>query len=129
MSGSETTTGVGQIIESYFAMWNEEDAARRREIIGATWTGEANYVDPLFAAEGYAALDAMVAEVHRQFPGHRFRPVGLPDAHHDRALWRWELAGPDDAPPVARGIDVAILADDGRLRSVTGFFEGAANPT
>ena len=33
--------------------------------------------------------------------------------------------GPDGTPIVA-GLDVAVLADDGRLRSVTGFFEAPA---
>lgn len=125
MGGSETATGLDRVIESYFTMWNEADADRRRAIIAATWTGEASYVDPLLVAEGQQGLDAMVAGVHGQFPGPRFRLVGAPDAHHDRARWGWELVGPDGAPPVVRGIDVAVLADDGRLRSVTGFFEGA----
>ncbi|HEY8596803.1 MAG TPA: nuclear transport factor 2 family protein [Thermomicrobiales bacterium] len=113
---------IDRVVEDYFAMWNETDSERRRAIIGATWDTVAEYVDPLFSASGYEALDAMVIAVHERFPGYRFALTEAIDAHHDRARWGWALAGPDGAPPVATGVDFAALAADGRLRSVTGFF-------
>lgn len=119
---STTPTPLTTVVDGYFAMWNETDPARPRTVIAATWTPDASYADPLVAAEGYEALDAMVTGVQGQFPGHRFRPTGVIDAHHARARWDWDLVGPDGGTPVAAGIDVAILAPDGRLRLVTGFF-------
>lgn len=110
------------IVDGYFAMWNETDPARRRELIADTWSDGAGYVDPLFAAEGHEALDAMVAQVQERFPGYRFRLTRDVDSHHDRARWSWELIGPEEGPAVAAGIDVAVLAPDGRLRDVAGFF-------
>jgi hypothetical protein len=108
-------------------MWNETDPLRRRAVTAATWSREASYIDPLFAADGHEALDALVVAVHEQFPGYRFRLTGAVDAHHDRARWNWELAGPDGSPPAAAGVDFATLAPDGRLRTVTGFFAQATN--
>jgi hypothetical protein len=84
MNESNATTPIGEVVDGYFAMWNETDQARRREVIEATWTSDASYVDPMFDAEGQDALDAMVAGVHEQFPGHRFRPTGTVDVHNDR---------------------------------------------
>ena len=127
MTGSNAATPIGEVVDGYFAMWNETDPARRREVIEATWSEDASYVDPMFAADGPDALDEMVAGVHERFPGHRFRPIGAVDAHNDRARWGWELAGPDDGQPVAAGVDFAVLAPDGRLRQVTGFFERPAD--
>jgi hypothetical protein len=123
MNESNATTPIGEVVDGYFAMWNETDQARRREVIEATWTSDASYVDPMFDAEGQDALDAMVAGVHEQFLGHRFRPTGTVDVHNDRARWGWELAGPGDGSTVVSGVDFAVLAADGRLREVTGFFE------
>jgi hypothetical protein len=114
------------VVDSYFAMWNETDPPRRREIIAGAWTPDANYSDPLFTASGAAGLDALVAGVHQQYPGYRFRLAGAVESHHDRARWGWELAGPDGGAPVARGVDFALLAPDGRLREVTGFFAPAS---
>jgi hypothetical protein len=35
----------------------------------------------------------------------------------------WDLVGPHDGTPVAAGVDFATVADDGRLRAVTGFLD------
>ena len=115
------TTDVTRTVERYFEMWNETDPARRRAVIADIWTPVASYVDPMFVAEGYDGLDAMVAGVHERFPGHRFRLTGPVDSHHDRVRWGWEFGEPG-AAPLAAGVDFAVLAADGRLGEVTGFF-------
>jgi hypothetical protein len=113
---------VNKIVDAYFAMWNETDPAARRAAIETAWSPDASYLDPMFSAEGAAGLDALVEGVHQQFPGHRFRLTDPVDAHHDRVRWGWALAGPDGGAPIAAGVDFAVLAPDGRLREVTGFF-------
>ncbi len=55
------------------------------------------------------------------FPGHSFRRTTGIDAHHEFVRFGWELVGPDGAVAIA-GYDVGELADDGRLRRITGFF-------
>lgn len=102
MSGTTETIAIGATVEGYFAEWNEADRQRRRAIIAATRAAEAGYVDPLFAAVGYDALDAMVVAVHERFPGYRFRLTEAIDAHRDRARWGWELAGGDGDPRARR---------------------------
>ncbi len=116
------TIAINQVVEGYFAMWNETDPQRRREIIGATWVADGNYVDPLFTANSYETLEAMVVAVHERFPGFRFTLTEAIGTHHDRERWGWALGDPNGEPPVAVGVDFAILAADGRLREVVGFF-------
>ncbi|HEX8802637.1 MAG TPA: nuclear transport factor 2 family protein [Acidimicrobiales bacterium] len=108
-------------VDTYLAMWNETDADRRTDLVERAWVDDGRYVDPLLEAEGHTALHAMAAGVHEQFPGHRFRRTSGIDGHHDQVRFGWELAGPDGAVAVA-GIDVGEVADDGRLRRITGFF-------
>lgn len=108
-------------VDTYLEMWNETDAARRAAHIERAWAADGRYVDPMLEAQGHAALADMVAGVHEQFPGHRFRRLSGVDVHHDQLRFAWELAGPDGAIAVA-GIDVGMLAPDGRLRQITGFF-------
>ncbi len=115
-----------KLVEGYFAMWNETDDAARRAVVTATWTPEATYVDPMFDTSGYDGFDAMVTAAHQQFPGHAFRLTGTVDAHHDRVRWTWELAPEAGGPAVATGLDVAVVAADGRLSHVTGFVDAAA---
>ncbi len=116
-----TTINVTATVEAYLAMWNETDEGRRSEHIQQAWTPECRYVDPVLEAEGYAALIEMVSGVQARFPGQRFRRTSGVDTHHDQIRFGWELGEPGGAVTVA-GVDVATLAEDGRLRRVTGFF-------
>jgi hypothetical protein len=108
-------------IDAYFAMWNESDVARRRDLIERAWAPQASYLDPLLEADGHDGLSTMVDQVHAQLPGHRFRRTTEIDLHHDRVRFGWELAGEDGTVAVA-GIDVGELDGEGRLRRITGFF-------
>ena len=117
-------TEVTTVVESYIAMWNETDPQRRRSIIEQTWTDDASYVDPNAEVAGADGLDALVAAVQEQFPGHRFVLAAGPDAHHDRLRFSWQLVA-ENGDAIATGVDFAIVADDGRLRAVTGFLEAA----
>jgi hypothetical protein len=112
---------VTTIVDTYLAMWNETDAARRATHIARAWTADGRYVDPLLEAESHGAIDEMVAAVQTKYPGHRFRRVSGVDAHHDQLRFAWELVAPDGGV-VAAGIDVGALATDGRLRHIAGFF-------
>lgn len=113
-------TDIETTVDTYLAMWNETDPARRGDVIARAWTPDGSYVDPVLEAEGHDALSEMVTQVQAQFPGHRFRRTSGVDAHHDKVRFGWELAGPDGAVAVA-GIDVGTVAD-GKLRSIAGFF-------
>ncbi|HYF65441.1 MAG TPA: nuclear transport factor 2 family protein [Herpetosiphonaceae bacterium] len=110
------------VIDSYFAMWNETDAERRRALIAQAWAEDASYVDPVMSGAGHAGLDAMVAAVQDRFAGHRFQRTGPIETVQDRLRFTWELAAAG-APPVVKGTDFGQLAGDGRLQSITGFFD------
>jgi hypothetical protein len=122
-----TTTDVTALVDTYIDMWNETDEARRADLISQAWATDGRYLDPMLEADGHAALSAMVAGVHQQFPGQRFRRTSGVDAHHDTVRFAWELGEPGGAVTVA-GIDIAELADDGRLRRITGFFGPLPDP-
>lgn len=110
------------IVGRYFAVWNETNPARRRELIVQTWAEDAHYLDPLMQGEGYAGIDALVHTVHQQFPGYRFRQVGAIDGHHAYVRFAWELGRENEPAPIA-GSDLAILSADGRFQRVIGFLD------
>jgi hypothetical protein len=119
-------TDITTLIDGYIATWNESDPQRRRALIAQTWTEDASYVDPLMTGAGQDGIDAMIAGAQQQFPGHRFVLAGAPDAHHDRVRFVWHLKPADGDDVAAIGYDFGVVADDGRLRSVTGFLEQSA---
>ena len=112
---------VTSTVDMYLEMWNETDPARRAQHIAQAWTDDGRYVDPQLQAEGHAALRDMVSAVQSKFPGHRFRRVSGVDVHHDHVRFAWEFAAPSGAILVA-GLDVGVVAEDGRLQYITGFF-------
>ena len=114
-----------QTVQSYIAMWNETDADERRELVAQTVTEDASYLDPVMAGAGIDGISEMIGGAQQQFPGHRFTLVDGPDAHHDRVRFTWSLAA-DGGDPVAIGVDFATVADDGRMRTITGFLETGA---
>ncbi len=113
------------LVDNYIAMWNETDADRRRALVAETVSDDADYLDPVMEGSGIDGIATMIGAAQTQFPGHRFTLVAGPEAHHDRVRFTWSLAS-DGGAPVAVGVDFVNLADDGRMRSITGFLEPAA---
>lgn len=110
------------IIDRYIACWNEADPARREALVAETFTEGARYLDPMLEGEGHAAIAGLIAAAQAQFPGLSFSRRGTADAHHDRLRFAWAL-GPAGGAAVAGGTDMAVVAPDGRLASVTGFLD------
>jgi len=85
---------VTKIVDTYLAMWNETDPARRAEYIDRAWARDGYYVDPQLEAEGRAALNDMVTTVQARFPGHRFRRISGIDKSSRRASLCLGARGP-----------------------------------
>lgn len=117
-----STTTHAALVESYLRMWNETDNDARHALVAQVMTEQASYVDPTAEVAGIDAIAGLIAAVQDQFPGHRFELHDGPDAHHDRLRFRWALRADADQP-VAIGLDIAQLAPDGRMCSVTGFLD------
>ncbi|HJS84040.1 MAG TPA: nuclear transport factor 2 family protein [Acetobacteraceae bacterium] len=114
---------VNETVAGYIAAWNETDPARRREIIARTWSEDGSYLDAHRDGTGHAAIDAMIAAAQEQFAGYRFRLSSGIEAHHGHVRFSWSAGGTEQAPLFFGGTDFAALAEDGRLRAVTGFID------
>jgi hypothetical protein len=121
----ENTMQPAELATQYLSIWNERDAAARRALVARAFSVDASYVDPMMHGAGHDGIDAMIAAAQGQFPGYRFALEGTPDGHHDVVRFSWTLEAPDGAT-VAHGTDVAQVAGDGRLSSVTGFLNAPA---
>jgi hypothetical protein len=111
-----------EIIERYLASWNETDPGQRRGLIDSLWAADGSYTDPLADVDGRDAIDGVIGAVQEQFPGLVFTLGGPVDANHNQARFSWHL-GPAGGEPIVVGFDVAVLNDDGQIRSVHGFLD------
>jgi hypothetical protein len=118
-------TRTNELIDRYIAAWNEADQRLRLSLIARTWTGDGSYIDPMVEGYGHSEIDALIGVVRERFPTLRFSLLGAVESHHDRLRFSWEL-GPETGEAVAKGTDFAELAEDGRIRSVTGFLDVVA---
>ncbi|MFJ6213366.1 nuclear transport factor 2 family protein [Streptomyces sp. NPDC092296] len=116
------------LVTRYLAVWNEPDPTRREQAISELWAEDGTYTDPLADVAGRAGIAAVIAGAREQFPGFSFRLAGEVDANHHIARFQWELVpdGGGEAPVV--GFDVAVAAEDGRLRAVYGFLDRVPTP-
>jgi len=121
MSNVETAAQADALADRYIEAWNETDPARRRALIGALWTEDASFVDPVMKGDGHAGVDAVIGGVQGRFPGFRFRLIGKPDGFGDYVRLSWGL-GPDGADAPVKGTDF-LTVRGGRLAAVTGFFD------
>lgn len=108
-------------VDAYFDLLNETDPAVRARLVTEVWTEDGAFYDPLHEATGHDALVEMVAAVQAQFPGQRFARTSGIDGHHGLVRFGWELRAEDGTTTVA-GLDVGIVAPDGRLTRIAGFF-------
>jgi len=109
------------VIDRYFAALNETDADARRTLTEQAWTEDGGYFDPLTQALGHDELVDVPALAHQQFPGQRFVRTSGVDAHHGLVRFEWALAAEDGTASI-EGTDVGIVAEDGRLSRIAGFF-------
>jgi ketosteroid isomerase-like protein len=110
-------------VTRYFAAWNAGGEQEIRSAVAAAFTEDGTYTDPLADVAGHDGIIATITGAQAQFPGFEFRLSGTPDAHHDVVRFAWALVSRADGSAPAAGFDVITLADDGRIRTVTGFLD------
>ena len=116
---------ANELVVSYLAAWNEQDAGQRRKLVATTWTDGGTYVDAHRRGDGHDGIDAMIGAVQRQLPGYRVRLVSKIEAHNDYIRFSWAAGGTEQAPLYLAGTDFLVIASDGRAQSVTGFVDAA----
>jgi hypothetical protein len=117
----QLTLDATTAVDRYLAALNEPDAVRRRGLIEQAWTPHGSLTDPPLVGEGHDGLAAVGDALHEHYAGHRFERTSQVDEHHGRYRFAWALIGPDGSTAVT-GLDTGILASDGRVGDVVGFF-------
>lgn len=124
-----TAMDVNQAVVNYISIWNERDPTRRRALIAQTLSEDCSYVGPQRESAGQDAIDAMIATAQQQSvlplpqgqpPGWRMSLASGIDTHHNYVRFSWTAGGTAEAPLYTKQV-FAILAADGRFKSVIGF--------
>ncbi|MET8845844.1 nuclear transport factor 2 family protein [Amycolatopsis sp. NPDC004625] len=104
-------TTVAELMEAnLLKVFNERDDERRAKAIAGTYAPDVEFADPEGLATGHDELNAKAKGLLAQSPGFVFAPAGPVLVNQDLGHLAWQL-GPEGAPPVVRGIDVALVED------------------
>lgn len=115
-----TLADVEVVVDAYAAAWNERDADARAGLIADAWADDGRYLDPTIAGEGRDGLADVIDAFIATGIGTIEVASGV-DLHHDQVRFAWEVFDAGGAV-VAVGMDHGVLARDGRLQSITGYF-------
>ncbi|HEY2444462.1 MAG TPA: nuclear transport factor 2 family protein [Rhizomicrobium sp.] len=121
-------SNANQLVVTYLAAWNERDQKKRRDLVATTWSDDGLYIDAHRSGSGHDEIEAMIGKVQGQFPGYRFSLASGIETHNGYVRFSWEAGGTQDAPLFVARTDFAVIAKDGRFRSVTGFTDAAPAP-
>lgn len=120
---------LDRFIARYIGMWHEGDAQRRREMVLGLWAEDAENITRRFVVRGIAQILPRVDRAHEEWVASRgfiFRPARRADTHNNLVKFPWEMLSRSGGPVEARGLDIFVLQDDGRIRSLYQFSEPLA---
>jgi hypothetical protein len=116
---------INEVVVGYLAAWNERDPNRRNQLIAKIWAEDGIYVDAHRRGTGHDGIASMIEAAQAQFPGYRLQLISGIEAHNGYVRFSWAAGGSPDAPLYLGGTDFAVVASDGRLKTVAGFVDAA----
>ena len=117
---------LNQMVDCYISMWHERDAGSRRKIVERLFTEDAENYTSKIAARGHDEIVARVLRSHEAYVVSKdcvFRSARPADELHGVVRFVWEMAPRAGGPIEARGLDIFVLAADGRVRALYQFKE------
>jgi nuclear transport factor 2 (NTF2) superfamily protein len=109
---------IDEMIRSYVASWNDNDAAKRDLTIEKTWSPDGIYRNATAEFEGYDGIARAVAAAHDAFVSNGFVfTLAKLDTNHDAVRYTWEMVPATGGEPDSVGTHVAVVGGDGRLVS------------
>ena len=138
------TREAKQLADRYMALWNEPDADRRRRMIAELWTEDGSQIlqppqemreiaaspgigPATREARGHSELQARATTSYGHWVGSEglsFRARGDAQRLGDVVKFHWEAVA-EDGSTAAVGLNVLVLAADGRVQRNYTFVDGA----
>jgi hypothetical protein len=110
-----------QTWDTYTSSWMADSDAEKRKLFEKSLDIACQYSDPLIKANGWDELIKYMQDFHRQIPGGYFVTKYFL-AHSNKSIAKWEMRNGDHVV-LGDGISYGEYNDNGKLISMTGFFE------
>jgi hypothetical protein len=119
-------TQLREFIHRYVAMWHEPDPRRRRDIVQGLFTEDAEDYTTQTVARGLDEIHARVTRAYEEWVAAKsyvFEPTGNTGAHHHLVKFFWQMRPRSGGLIVSVGLDIFVLREDGRIRTLYQFIE------
>ena len=119
---NEVSAGAPGAVDRWLGLWADADALSRARTLQAIATPGVRFRDRFSLIDGTDELVAHIAGAQRFMPGVSLAREG--DVRHCQGtvLANWKAIGPDGQIR-GRGMNVFVVAPDGKFETVTGFWE------
>lgn len=107
-------------LENMMAVWNTEDAKKKRALTEAALEHNVHFVDPNHNIIGREAFLAMVDQVQAQIPGAVYARASEIGFQNNFCRYHWTIHQGDTL--LMSGFDVTEINDAGKVVKVIGFF-------
>jgi hypothetical protein len=105
-------------LEDYFAAWNEPTRDRRLDLLARSVDAHVEVIHPTFGrSEGIEPLEGQIEQYRSAMPDTAVVRASEVDGHNQLVRYAWKIVD-QDGQLLMEGLDVAELADDGRLRRI-----------
>jgi hypothetical protein len=108
-----------EVVESYFAAWNDFDADSRRATLEKVFAADATITDPDWAAKDRGEIIAAIGEARTKLGDLKLDLTKIISSYEAAVLYTWHLGDPQS--PVATGYGVLHLRS-GAVVSAFNFF-------
>ena len=122
---NEVHSAAASLVDGWFALWSVADEKARAETLARLATPGVRFRDAYSLLEGAADLTAHITASQRFMPGLRFERKGEIRHCQGTVLADW-VALTSDSDQRASGTNVFVLGMEGRIASVTGFWNQLA---
>lgn len=119
---------VEEIVGGYEQAWKQPDAARRDALLAEVWSKKGVFKDPGGAVAGRTALSKLIGKFHQDFPNTQADRTSKIDFYGRSFRFTWRMEFAKDGR-VLEGIDFGEFDADGRIASITGFWQPLTNLT
>jgi hypothetical protein len=127
-SDALTAAQVEKIVGAYEAAWKQPDAGKRDALLEEAWSKKGVFKDPAGAVSGRAALSKHIGQFHKDFPDTQAQRTSRIDFYGRSFRFSWKMVFAKDGR-VLEGIDFGEVGADGKISSITGFWQPLPNLT
>jgi uncharacterized protein YndB with AHSA1/START domain len=120
VAANEAHTRATELIDQYFAAWNEADATRRRRLLEAVADRRIEVRDSFAAISGVGDLTDHITAIHMHMPGTRLERASPARQSQGAVLVDW--IGRRGEEIAARGTNFFEFTPAGRIGCVFGFW-------